>query len=147
MSKNLFLIIALLFSFSVFSQEICDNGIDDDADGLIDLQDNDCHCGAGLNAQYNNAIPNPGFDSSSCCPTTWWDQLNCLTDWTTDTNSIYNYWSLNYMNSCNGCSWWNNSNYISPPNCGIGGNNGFLGMGFWNNWNNNIYNYNNHANA
>ncbi len=29
---------------SVYAQEICDNGIDDDNDGLIDMNDNDCEC-------------------------------------------------------------------------------------------------------
>ncbi|MDX1350300.1 MAG: PKD domain-containing protein, partial [Putridiphycobacter sp.] len=146
MIKRILLLVFLSLSISTFSQEICDNGIDDDGDGFIDLQDNDCHCGAGLNAQFNNAIPNADFDSSLCCPTTWWDHLNCLADWTTDSTQYYNSWSLNYVNSCNGCNYWNTTAYITPPNCGIGGNNGFLGMGFWN-WNNNIYNYNNFANA
>ncbi|MXN92495.1 hypothetical protein GR160_14795 [Flavobacterium sp. Sd200] len=35
----------LLLSTACFAQEICDNGIDDDGDGLIDLNDSDCRCG------------------------------------------------------------------------------------------------------
>jgi hypothetical protein len=36
------LVLATLCSFQVAAQEICDNGIDDDADGFIDCNDTDC---------------------------------------------------------------------------------------------------------
>ena len=72
----------------LFSQEICDNGIDDDADGLIDLNDTtDCHCSeqAGLTI-IPSLIPNPSFEAHSCCPTTYGvgqtnDGLGCADDW------------------------------------------------------------------
>lgn len=137
----------IFISFSGICQENCTNGIDDDGDGLIDLQDPDCHCGAGLNARFNNAIPNPGFDQSSCCPQTWWDHLNCVDNWTTDSTGINSSWGLNYISACNGCTYYNSTAYIVPPNCGQGGNNGFLGMAFWNNWANTTWNWNNHANV
>lgn len=39
------ILILILFSGFSFSQEICDNGIDDDGDGLIGLNDTlDCRC-------------------------------------------------------------------------------------------------------
>lgn len=41
--------------------EICDNALDDDLDGLTDLQDPDCACGAPV-------IPNGSFEESVCCP-------------------------------------------------------------------------------
>ena len=144
MVKRLGFFWLLLMSFSGYSQEICNNGIDDDADGLIDLQDPECSCGAGLNAQLNNSIPNADFNSSSCCPATWWNNLNCLDAWTTDTTFFNNSWSVNYMNTCNGCLYWTGTGYIQPSECTTTSNNGFLGMGFWN-WNNNIWNYNNRA--
>ena len=145
MLKNYILIFSVLFSFSAFSQEICDNGIDDDANGLVDLNDPECHCGAGLNAQFNNAIPNAGFDGSSCCPTNWYGNLNCLNSWSTNTTTTNYSWGVHYANACSGCNYFNNTNYIAPPECSIPGN-GFLGMAFWNNNNNNL-NFNNHANA
>ncbi|MFK8037304.1 MAG: PKD domain-containing protein [Crocinitomicaceae bacterium] len=132
----------LIISLSGSSQEICDNGIDDDGDGLIDLNDKDCQCGAGLNAQFNNAIPNPEFNNSSCCVTTWNQHLSCLDDWSTDTTFYNSSWALNYVSACNNCTYWSGSTfYIAPPECATVSNNGFLGMGFWD-WNNNNNNWN-----
>ena len=57
----------VFFSFSGISQEICNNGIDDDLDGLIDLNDTtDCNCKIGV---LPSIIPNPSFESFSSCPT------------------------------------------------------------------------------
>ncbi|MEN8794912.1 MAG: hypothetical protein ABF294_10740 [Flavobacteriales bacterium] len=43
--KEFLILILILFSGFSFSQEICDNGIDDDGDGLIGLNDTlDCRC-------------------------------------------------------------------------------------------------------
>ncbi len=148
MLKKIGLLCFLTIAITGYSQEICDNAIDDDLDGLIDLQDDDCSCGAGLNAKLNNAIPNPDFNSSSCCPTTWWNNLNCVDSWTTDTTIFNSSWALNYMSSCNSCSLWVNSNYITPPECLLPANNGFIGMGFWNwNWNNSNWNWNRRASS
>lgn len=56
-----------LLSYSVsYTQEICNNGIDDDFDGLIDLNDTtDCDCKIGV---LPLIIPNPSFESYSSCP-------------------------------------------------------------------------------
>ncbi len=130
--KVFFIFFLLSASFLGISQEICDNGIDDDGDGSIDLQDGDCQC-FGLNAQLSNAIPNPNFDISSCCPTSWWNNLNCLSSWVTD---VTTYWSnsssqsLNYHNSCNLCNNAPSTSWISPAECSNGNNNGFLNMHF-----------------
>ncbi len=131
---------------SLYSQEICNNAIDDDGDGLIDLNDPDCQCGAGLNAQWSSAIPNPNFDNSSCCPDSYYynnnNNLNCLDDWST-ANTVYNNWSLNYQNSCDSCDnyYYNNTYYNIPQQCTLAVPNGFLAMGFYNyNYNNNYYN-------
>lgn len=73
------LLLFLLFSLTVhslFAQEICDNGIDDDGDGLIDLNDPDCECmdaTAGI-------IPNPSFEEHTCCPQHN-TQLYCAQSW------------------------------------------------------------------
>lgn len=56
----------LFISAPCFSQEICDNGIDDDGDTLIDLNDTtDCQC----NFVFPNIIPNPSFEQMVGCPT------------------------------------------------------------------------------
>ncbi len=138
----------LFFSTALFSQEICDNGIDDDGDGQIDLLDTDCQCSLGLNAQSYNAIPNPDFNNSSCCPdSAWWTNspnsgLNCLDGWSSATNVWNNWWGAQYLNSCDTCAlynWWNNN--VIPEECSTSVSNGFLGMTFWTN-NSNWVNYN-----
>jgi len=69
--KLKYLLIILLFSFHASSQEICNNGLDDDNDGFIDLNDNlDCECtGNNLGILGNNFIPNPSFEEHNCLPT------------------------------------------------------------------------------
>lgn len=61
----------------MFSQEICNNGIDDDGDGDIDLNDFDCQCFVDV---PSGLIPNPSFEEMSCCPTGE-SQLFCADDW------------------------------------------------------------------
>lgn len=57
--------------------EICDNGIDDDGDSLIDLNDPDCICTI---LTPISLIPNPSFEEINCCPSNR-SQLNCATKW------------------------------------------------------------------
>ena len=65
MKKNL-LIVLLLCSVFATAQEICTNGIDDDADGLIDLNDTtDCVCNSGTTIPVS-LIPNPSFEQLNC---------------------------------------------------------------------------------
>ena len=71
------------------AQEICDNGIDDDGDGLIDLQDDDCAC-MNVIAGQTSLIPNPSFEQTNCIPTTL-SQLNCATSWQQATNPTTDY--------------------------------------------------------
>ncbi|MDA8693272.1 gliding motility-associated C-terminal domain-containing protein [Saprospiraceae bacterium] len=42
--KNLLLFTFVILASSFYAQEICDNGIDDDNDNLIDINDDDCQC-------------------------------------------------------------------------------------------------------
>lgn len=63
--KNFVVILFLLGSFSGFSQEICNNGKDDDGDGLIDLQDPDCQCHYNVNG---NLLQNGSFELYKNCP-------------------------------------------------------------------------------
>ncbi len=63
--RILVLIAVILFSATnLLAQEICDDGIDNDGNGLIDLNDPACDCGGST-----SLIPNPSFEDNSCCPT------------------------------------------------------------------------------
>jgi gliding motility-associated-like protein len=57
--------------------EECANGLDDDDDGLIDLNDPDCDC---PEAGPVSLIPNPSFEDTLCCPSHR-SQLNCANGW------------------------------------------------------------------
>lgn len=105
----------LLFSFLFFgfinansnpktavNVEICDNGIDDDNDGWIDLNDPDCDC---QTVEYQSIIPNPSFESHSCCP---WDaaQMTCVDSWVQASAG-----TTDYMNTCR----WIDAYFLPPP--------------------------------
>lgn len=57
--------------------EICDNGIDDDGNGLIDLNDPNCECTI---TKPESLIPNPSFEDFSVCPL-YAGQLNFAKSW------------------------------------------------------------------
>ncbi len=64
-------LLLLLGSFSLVlpAQEICTNGIDDDADGLVDLNDTtDCAC---MPAGADQWLGNGSFEDMDCCPSTY----------------------------------------------------------------------------
>lgn len=88
----------LLFSVSLIqAQEICNNGIDDDADGLIDLNDAaDCVCNGigGGGGPVPSLIPNPSFENMSCCPSSY-SQVNCAQGWVQASDP-----TSDYMNTC-----------------------------------------------
>ena len=92
-----FLIIPLEMTFAQMV-EICDNGIDDDNDGLIDLNDDDCICPIELPISL---IPNPSFEEMDCCPSSE-SQLNCAVSWQQASAA-----TTDYMHTCN--------NFISHP--------------------------------
>jgi len=63
-----FLILFLPFPNSLAQSslvEICDNAIDDDDDGLIDLNDTDCNCPI---LSPTSLLPNSSFEQLDCCP-------------------------------------------------------------------------------
>lgn len=70
----LFMFVSIL---QINAQEICDNAIDDDNDGLIDLNDSDCVCS---DLMASSLIPNPSFEEMNCCPNTE-AELNCADGW------------------------------------------------------------------
>lgn len=62
---------------SGYDTEDCANAIDDDNDGLIDLNDPDCRCEI---VDPASIIPNPSFEDQSCCPQDH-SQMRCVKDW------------------------------------------------------------------
>ena len=89
--KQKLLLLFLLFSIFSSAQEICNNGIDDDADGKIDLNDSDCICN---NSAITSIIPNPSFETLSACPSSF-SQLNVATPWIQATEA-----TTDYFNTC-----------------------------------------------
>ncbi len=96
LKRTLTFLIAFLVSSFLYSQEICNNGIDDDGNGLIDLNDPACHCPGAVATTTNvpSLIPNPSFETMSCCPSTY-SQLNCATGWIQASDA-----TSDYMNTC-----------------------------------------------
>ncbi len=79
-TRAVFLLIAFFAAFTMISaQEICDNQLDDDNDGLIDVFDPDCLCNTVGGFEF---IPNGGFEDKSDCCTNLNDENNCLEHWT-----------------------------------------------------------------
>ncbi len=62
--RYLFLIIFIFLNLFLYSQEICNNGKDDDNDGLIDLKDSDCSCYDTVPNQ--NYFRNASFEDHLC---------------------------------------------------------------------------------
>ena len=91
---------AVVFSCPVFAQEICDNGIDDDGDGLIDLNDPDCPCSTMLNpANVPSFIVNHSFEEQDCCPyefvsILYPEGLSCATHWNQATGATSDYFHM-----------------------------------------------------
>jgi gliding motility-associated-like protein len=64
---------------SISAQEVCNNGADDDNDGLIDLNDSsDCEC-TGLSS-VTSLLPNPSFEGYECLPVNF-GELSCANTW------------------------------------------------------------------
>lgn len=57
--------------------EICDDAIDNDGDGFIDLNDDDCVCRSAI---PSGLIPNPSFEEMTACPVNE-TQLVLAVDW------------------------------------------------------------------
>jgi gliding motility-associated-like protein len=94
---------ASIFTFILFfvfvaasSQEICNNGIDDDGDGFTDLQDNKC-----TPAVYP-LLKNPSFEKISQCPD-FYSQLNYAFNWFQPGPGITG--STDLYHTCGGCSY------------------------------------------
>lgn len=75
-----------------YAQEICTNGIDDNADGLIDLDDPECVCFDTV--RVYNFLDNPSFEYMDDCPYGF-SQLELAGPWTQATDG-----TSDYMHPC-----------------------------------------------
>ena len=102
-------LLAMLLSSALHAQEICDNAIDDDGDGAIDLNDPDCGCFGSLSGDVPSLIPNHSFEervqgpNGLCCPFGFvspfsppW--MSCTPGWEHGTNGTADYFhTCGYM--------------------------------------------------
>ena len=114
-------LISLGKTSSLSMEEICDNGIDDDENGLIDLNDPSCDC---VIVGPVSLIPNPSFEEMDCCPWTF-GQLDCATSW--------NQASVPTTDYINVCDWlgWSGGTFgpdIFPPPMPFPDGNGIVGF-------------------
>jgi gliding motility-associated-like protein len=94
-----FLLLSLLPA-TLAAQEICNNGIDDDNDGLVDLNDPDCPCSTLLvGDSVASYIRNHSFEQRSCCPFGFvspfsppW--LDCADGWHQATSATSDYFNM-----------------------------------------------------
>ncbi|MEO0470298.1 MAG: gliding motility-associated C-terminal domain-containing protein [Bacteroidota bacterium] len=98
---RVFLFFAFFAVVPMYAQEICDNALDDDADGLIDLNDPDCVCTGVVSSSPSSLIPNPSFETTNCCPTAL-SQMSCATTWIQASAA-----TSDYYNTCG---------FVPPPN-------------------------------
>ncbi|MFH6994334.1 T9SS type B sorting domain-containing protein [Flavobacterium sp. FlaQc-48] len=77
--KHKLLFIFLFFSIFCYSQENCNNGIDDDGDSKIDLNDEDCICNNTI-----SILQNSSFEEKTNCPQNY-DDIPTTTYWTKGT--------------------------------------------------------------
>ncbi|MEO6175879.1 MAG: T9SS type B sorting domain-containing protein [Flavobacterium circumlabens] len=91
--KRILLFIFLLISTFCYSQEKCNNGIDDDGDGKIDLNDSDCICN-----KTSSILANPSFEEKTNCPYNFND-LSAVTSWVKGTQPSPDYMNCEKQNA------------------------------------------------
>lgn len=91
-----FLLSALSYQHHLPPDEICDNALDDDGDGLIDLNDEDCDC---PEASPVSLIPNPSFEDMDCCPSNR-GQMLCASTWIQASAP-----TTDYIHTCDWIGW------------------------------------------
>lgn len=99
------------------AQEICDNGVDDDGNDLVDLNDPACPCASVIVADgVVNLIQNHSFEERTCCPGSFVSSitppwLSCATGWQQATQA-----TSDYLHSCG----YTSSGMPLPPPAGQG---------------------------
>lgn len=88
-------VLLLVAGTNSFAQEDCADAVDNDGDGLIDLNDPDCDCPGigGETTEIESMIPNPSFEDYSCCPTGP-SQLSCADGWVQASGATSDYWNF-----------------------------------------------------
>jgi len=129
-----FVVLTLMaFNYASYSQEICDNGIDDDGDMLIDLNDTaECVCNGIEELTPIDYIPNGSFEEYDTCPTQDFQFEGYVQDWGKPNNVSW----ISYLNTCGyyaGGDTSSTSLYLPPLPLSDGG--GFIGgwSGSWSN--------------
>ncbi|MBN4072519.1 PKD domain-containing protein [Crocinitomix catalasitica] len=120
MKKLLLLFACTLFvSISAIAQEDCADGIDNDGDTFIDLNDPDCDCAGFGGDTISSLIPNPSFEDMSCCPTAV-AMLTCADTWIQASTA-----TSDYFNTCGIIA----KPGMTPPLFPLpGGGNGYAGF-------------------
>ncbi len=99
-ARALAVLVLLISGLSASAQEICDNAIDDDGDGLVDLNDSlDCSCGRLIivDPSVTSMVPNPSFELYDSLPTEI-GQLDRCVDWAQATYASTDYFhTAGYM--------------------------------------------------
>jgi gliding motility-associated-like protein len=117
--RNLLLSVLLLVLAlgSAHAQEVCNNALDDDGDGLIDLNDTtECACTGNIGDDgVTSIIPNPSFEQFDCVPTSF-SELACATTWEQATAA-----TSDYFLNVNGGVWFPNTPQPLPDGVGITG--------------------------
>ncbi len=88
--RLLYILFFCLTSVVFYGQEICDNGIDDDADGLVDLADPDCACNGIDIIVPSSLFPNPSFEINTCSP--GFGRANCAVGWVNPSEGTPDYY-------------------------------------------------------
>ena len=120
--KYTILLTFTIFSFNLlYSQEICDNAIDDDGDGLIDLNDSECFCDTVF--EIEGIIPNPDFSETTCCPETYSD-VGCAEKWVIPSSASTDFFHLCGFNA-------ESTGFLDPPEEPFpGGDLGYMGLSY-----------------
>lgn len=107
--KQLLIYFFLSLSITISAQEICDDAIDNDGDGLIDLNDiDDCICVTEI---PSGIIPNPSFEEYTICPFNE-EQLRFAVGWEQASEA-----TSDFIHTCGdflGNTWANNAQAPQP---------------------------------
>jgi len=124
-SSILWALLCLLYSnfqetTSIVMVEICDNALDDDGDGLIDLNDPDCICNGIRDTFFipSGLISNPSFEDYNECPDTTAQLYKCQ-NWIQASAATSDYF--------NTCDFWKDRVRGEPP-LPLPAGNGYVGF-------------------